>query len=199
MKSLSDARVVSALEEHQRGIFSAADLQTALADRHPASFARRVSSLTEAGVLRRFLRGWYATETFHLATLSQRVASESYVSFGNVLARDLLIGTNPQRQVMAVKLGRARTYRALGFEIVHLGIAPHLFFGFETKDGVRYANSEKAVLDVMYFHLRGQTFSFDLFSDIDFSRLEPARLRAYLERYKNPKFVSFASNVLQLP
>ncbi len=199
MKSLNDARLVTALSEEQRGVFSKADLQTAFADRHSNSFARRVRDLIQAGVLRRFLRGWYVAEAFDLATLSQRLATDSYISFGNVLAGALLIGTRPERQVMAVKIGRTRIYRALGFEILHLTIAEHLSFGHGALDGVQFADGEKAVLDVLYFHLRGQRFFFDPFSDIDFSRLDPKRLREYLVHYRNPKFISFASNLLQLP
>lgn len=198
MRSIDDARLVIALAEEQRGVFSTGDLRATLEDRHPASFARRVRGLVQAGVLRRFLRGWYVAETFDLPTLSQRLAPDSYVSFGNVLARSLLIGTRPERQVMAAKVGRARTYQAFGYQIVHLGLARHLYFGYEVQGGVEFADSEKAVLDVLYFHMRGQTFLFDPFSDIDFTGLDSAQLRRYLSRYKNPKFVSFAFNVLEL-
>jgi len=58
-------------------VFSKADLQTAFAERHPAAFVRRVNALVENGVLRRFSRGWYVTDGFDLATLSQRLALES--------------------------------------------------------------------------------------------------------------------------
>jgi hypothetical protein len=198
MKSIDDARILSSLAEQQRGVFSTADLRSVLADRHPASFARRVRALVHAGVLRRYVRGWYVTDRFDLLTLSQRLAPDSYISFGNLLARNLLIGADPQRQVMAAKPGRGRTYRALGFEVVHLGIAPHLAFGYHIQEGVRFADSEKAMLDVLYFHLRGRRFFFDPFSDVDVSRLDPDRLRRYLARYRNPKFVAFATNVLDL-
>jgi hypothetical protein len=198
MKVVEDIRRLGGLAKQQQGVFSSADLRAILADRHPAAFARRVDRLMEARALRRFLRGWYVAEDFDLATLSQRLAPESYVSFANVLARELLIGPRPERQVMAVRVGRARRYRAAGFEIVHLGISPDLFFGFGTTDGIQSADSEKAVLDVLYFHLRGQRYVFDPFSDIDFSRLDRTRLERYLSRYRNPRFVSFASKLLEL-
>lgn len=196
MKTAEDARQILALAPLQRGVFSVSDLRTALPDPHPASFTRRTAWLQRAGVLRRFLRGWYVAEEFDLPTLSQRLSPESYVSFANVLSRDLLIGPRPERQVMAVRVGRNRTYRAFGFEIVHLGIAAHLFFGYEAREGVCFAEAEKAVLDTLYFHLRGQRYVFDPFSDVDTSRLDPARLRDYLRRYRNPRFVTFARDVL---
>jgi hypothetical protein len=124
------------------------------------------------------------------------MAPESYISFTTVLAQSLLVGTSPERRVIAAKIGRTRTYAALGYEIVHVGIAPHLFFGFETRDGVKYADKEKAVLDVLYFHMRGRIFPFDLYSDIRFEELDQRKVERYLERYENPKFIAFAESIL---
>ncbi|MCY3003050.1 MAG: hypothetical protein NTV21_14705 [Planctomycetota bacterium] len=198
MNGMADTERVRGVAGAQRGVFSKADLQVLLAERHPAAFTRRVAALEEAGVLRRFSRGMYVTGEFDLATLSQRLAPGSYVSFGNALARHLVIGTRPERQLVAAKPGRAHEYSGLGFEIVHVQIAPHLDFGHAVVDGVRWADAEKATLDTLYFHLRGRRFPFDVFSDIDPARLDRARLEAYLERYRNPRFVAFARGVLGL-
>ena len=120
------------------------------------------------------------------------------MSFGTVLARELLVGTRPQRQLIAAKVGRMRIYAALGYEIVHVHIAPHLDFGHGPRDGVEFADAEKAVLDVLYFHLRGRRYPFDVYSDIDFTKLDARRLKRYLKRYRNPRFVAFAKGLLEL-
>ena len=57
-------------------------------------------------------------------------------------------------------------------------------------------DKEKAVLDVLYFHLRGRAYPFDLYSDIRFDELDRHRVREYLKRYENPKFIAFAETVL---
>lgn len=172
------------------------DLQIALGEKHRTGFNRRLKALQTNGVLRRFVRGWYVARDFELATLSQRIAPESYVSFATVLAQSLLVGTSPKNRLIAAKIGRTRKYAAFGYEIVHVGIARHLFFGFETRDGVRFADKEKAVLDVLYFHLRGRVYPFDLYSDIRFEELDRRRIQKYLKRYENPKFIAFAENAL---
>ena len=199
MKYAVDVRAIESAVGAQRGVFSKADLQTLLAEPHPAAFARRFRALEANGVLRRFSRGFYVAESFDLPTLSQRIAPHSYVSFGTVLARELLIGISPVRQVVAAKVGKSRNYAGLGYEVVHLRLAPHLAFGDAASDGVRFADAEKAVLDVLYFHLRGRRYPFDIYSDIDFDRLDRRRLEAYLARYRNPKFVVFARGLLNLP
>jgi hypothetical protein len=199
MKSVEDVLLIQDLAASQRGVFSKADLQTALSERHPSAFVRRVDALGQAGVLRRFARGWYVSDPFDLATLSQRMAPESYVSFGAVLAKKLIIGANPERRIMAVKVGKSRRYSGLGFEIEHFGLTPPLYFGYErADDGVQYATPEKAALDALYFHLRGVRYVFDIYSDLALDKLDPRRLAQYLEQYRNPKFVTFAERTLEL-
>jgi hypothetical protein len=196
VKIVEDQRLVEQHTPSQRGVWSKSDLQALLADRHPASFARRINSLIKQGTLRRFVRGHYVSREFDLATLSQRLGPDSYVSFATVLAEQLVIGPRPLRQILACRTGATRTYRALGFEIVHLHIAGHLDFGHSNRNGVQVADAEKATLDSLYFHQRGRSYPFDIYTDLDVSKLDRARIRRYLARYRNPKFVAFAKEVL---
>lgn len=199
MKSSTDVLAIQEAAEAQRGVFSKADVQTLLGEPHATAFVRRYRALEKTAVLRRFCRAFYVTESFDLPTLSQRIAPDSYVSFGTVLSRELLVGPRSSRRVVGVKVGKSRTYEGLGYQVVHLQVAPHLFFGFTATDGVRFADAEKATLDVLYFHLRGRRYPFDIYSDVDYQRLDKRRLETYLERYRNPKFIAFARDVLGLP
>lgn len=198
MNAVADAERIASVAAAQGGVFSKADLQVLLAERHPAAFTRRVRELVAAGVVRRFERGTYVRDGFDLPTLSQRLAPDSYVSFGTVLARHSVIGTRPDRQLIAARPGRAHVHRGLGFEIVHVHVAAHLDFGHVVEGGVRWADAEKATLDALYFHLRGRRYPFDVYSDLDLSQLDRAKLARYLARFRNPKFVAFARGVLDL-
>ncbi len=197
MNAVADAQLLRRLEAEQGGVFSKADLQTAFGEQHPAAFVRRVQQLLDHRVLRRFCRGWYVGETFDLSTLSQRLAPDSYISFGTILARELIIGTNPDRKIVAVKTGRPRRYACGAYVIEHVGVTEGLLFGFSDVNGVRYADAEKALLDTLYFHLRGRCYPFDIYSDISLHKLDQDRLHDYLKRYKNPKFVTFVKGLLE--
>ena len=199
MKLMSDFQLLTSFDAAQGGIYSKADLQSALAEPHPAAFGRRVQSLLKSGVLRRFCRGWYIREDFDLATLSQRLAPDSYISFGTVLARELIIGTNPVRKIMAVKTGRPRRYECDGFVIEHLSAGENLMFGFTNRQGIRFADPEKAVLDTLYYHLRGRRYSFDVYSDLSLNKLDQIRFHEYLSHYNNPRFIAFVEGLLQSP
>lgn len=198
MNRVTDEREIRRVTSAQRGVFSKADLQVLLGDRHAEGLRRRLAALERDGVLRRFSRGFYVTDDFDLPTLSQRLAPDSFVSFGTVLAQRLIIGPRPSRHVLAAKPGKSRTYSSQGDTVTHVQVAPHLCFGTSVVDGVRIADAEKAVLDTLYFHLRGRRYPFDVYSDIAYHLLDRKRLEEYLDRYRNPKFVTFASRVLEL-
>ena len=51
MKLMSDNQLLNRLDSSQGGVYAKADLQTTLAEPHPAAFGRRIRSLIEYGVL----------------------------------------------------------------------------------------------------------------------------------------------------
>lgn len=178
-------------------MFSTADLHNLFAEPHAAAFARRVRALEREGVLERFIRGFYVVPgAFDLAVLSQRIAPASYVSFGTVLAQALVIGTAPARELWAAKVGRSREYRGAGCRLVHLGLDESLLFGYELRGTTRWALAEKALLDTLYFHLRGKRYPFDVYSDLNLQAVDTQRVRQLLGRYRNPKLVTFVRGLL---
>ncbi len=198
MKSVDDVRSIERLRRAQRGVFSLQDLRTAFSEPHDAALHRRIDKLLAAGALRRFGTGFYVAETFELEVLCQRIAPDSAVSFESVLARELVIGPLPVNSVSAVRDGRGATWSAHGTSVIYHHLAPHLRFGEVTRDGVRRTDAEKAMLDVLTFHLRGRRALFDLYDDVNLKRLDKKKLAKYLDRYQNPKLVAFARDVLRL-
>ena len=196
MKSiLSISQKIQEFSAPQGGVFSLADLKSAIDPRNKASFYRILSQLSEAGIIKQFCRGVYVAQDFNLQVLSQRICPDSYISFGTVLARNLLIGSVPSLRLMAVKLGPSRIYEDTTYRIEHLGITKSLFMGYERINGVNIATPEKAFLDTLYYYQKGQKFSFDIYSDIDCDALDRGKVELYLNSYKNKKFVSFANGV----
>ncbi len=186
------AEKVRTFSPEMRGVFSLSDLRNLLEAGSRDVLYRSINDLQKAGVITRFSRSFYITGNFDPLVLSQRISPESYISFGNVLARQMFIGSFPRYRVMAAKVGPKRVYSNGQYRIEQLSLQPELNFGYETVDGVRMALPEKAVLDTLYFYRRGIHFSFDIYSDIDYERLDTARTRRFLRRYKNPVFIEFA-------
>ncbi|MFH1874298.1 MAG: hypothetical protein ABH859_03820 [Pseudomonadota bacterium] len=179
-----------------KGVFTLADLRGIYPDKHTLTFYRRIKSLEKDGILTRVLKSIYVSKSFDIDVLSQKICPNSYISFENVLAKELVIGTVPKNSVRAAKKGKKREYKFDAKKIIHLGLATHLFFGFKTRQGVNYATKEKAFLDTLYFYNKGVRFYFDIFSDINLEQLNIKLIHKYLKKYKNPKFINFVKNYL---
>ena len=189
------------LERHaaeMQGVFTVSDLRNLIAPASEVELFRCIRNLQANGVLRRFCKSIYVTENFNLEAVSCRINPESYISFGIVLSRHLLIGVIPAHTVTGVKVGRCRHYGNGMGAVIHLGINPDLMFGIEFKSGIRLADAEKAYIDTLYFYQKGHRFPFDVFGDIDCGRLDKERINKYLKHYRNPKFVRFVENCLNV-
>jgi hypothetical protein len=193
---LKMAEKIRGFSSEMRGVFALSDLRNLLQTDNRDVLYRSINDLQEAGVLSRFSRGFYVTRDFDPLVLSQRISPGSYVSFGNALARQMLVGSVPRYRVRAAKAGPKRVYSNGEYRIEHLSLKPELNIGYEIVDGIRMALPEKAVLDTLYFYRLGINFSFDVYTDIDFSRLDRSVVREFLQKYRNPVFVDFARSVL---
>ncbi len=179
-----------------QGVFSVFDIKNLLRESKPALIYKHIAQLEKQKILTRFTRGYYVTPDFSLEVLSQRVCPQSYISCGNVLAKNLVIGSIPAKTITAIKIGKNKIYKSPIGTLVYFGIAPHLFFGFETQKGISFANKEKAFLDTLYFYQRGHKFSFNIFQDINIKSLDVKTIQRYLKFYKNPKVVKFVKGMI---
>jgi len=193
---LKDVGLINKYDTMMNGVFSTGDLLRLFGQNTPVLLYRRIRILEEAGILTRFSRGFYVTANFSSEVLCGRINPESYISLGTILAKALLIGSQPVKAVYAVKTGRNREYRGAGLTLVYMGISQKLFFGYTVENGIRFARAEKALLDTLFFHLLGYSFSFNIYEDVDITRLDRNLILKWLKQYRNPRFISFVKGYL---
>jgi len=194
--ALQDYKLLQKWSVQMGGVYSTSDLNNLFDEGRPVALNRHIRRLEDNGVLKRFVRGYYVTEAFDPKILSARLNPHSYISLGTVLAEALVIGSVPARTLYAVKTGRNKLYKSNELSLQFVGISPRLFFGFANKAGVNIALPEKAFLDTLYFYQKGRKYSFNIFTDIDMSRLDRKKIMNYLKQYRNPKFVAFVKGYL---
>ena len=192
---------IEALATPQRGIFTIHGLKNLFQVSDVSSLNQKLKPYRKANILLRFSRGYYVTKNCDLEALSQRICPNSAISFGNVLAKELLIGAVPKKTVYATKAGKSRTYSSQPGHIVHLGFTGSqagrlVSLGSHWEGGICYADKEKAFLDTLYFYQWGRKFSFNIYSDIHTSLLDKRKIKRYLRHYQNPKFQKFVLGVL---
>ena len=186
----TDANKIARWSDNLNGVFTMSDLKVLFGERTEAALYKKLTGFVNEGLLVKVLRGVYATPDTSLEVISNRINSDSYISTGTVLAQNTIIGSIPGRKVQAVKIGRPKVYEFKMGTIEHLSITSGLFFGFDLINGIKYANPEKAFLDVCYYYYKGKRFSFDLDSDIDRNALDSELIEQYLKKY-DKRFITF--------
>ena len=180
------------LGESVKGVFSLMELSSVFNESSKISLHSIINRFIKAGILKRYCREIYTLENFDFGVLSAKVRQNSYISLGSALATHRLIGTESPFQVFCIVEFKAAYYKGVP-NISYYKLAKELCFGFEPNEkGVLIAEPEKAVLDTLYFYLHGKKFHFNIFSDINYNRLNKNKFFAYLEPSGNAKFKTFA-------
>jgi len=173
------------------GVLTTDDLCAFFGVVQQSSLQSRLRPFLQAGILSRVQRGLYVWREADPRALARRLSPDATLSFGNVLADALLIGTVPSRQFRFTASARDLALDAPQWTVGLHRLAEHLQFGWHLDaDGYRVADAEKAVLDCLYYHQKGLSLSFDVETDIDRGGLDRKRFLAYVERYPNPRFQS---------
>ena len=180
------------------GIFSYADLFSLIGASSPLQNKRVIKRLIKEKIIFKIKRGFYTTKNPDLWILACRMKKEAVISMDSVLAKNGLIGTIPEQSVSAVIPGGRREIIETPFgSIRYFSIKKELLFGFlPFPQGIRAADNEKAYLDLLYFYTKGARFVIDPLQEVNLRKLDRQKIKLYLKRYKNPKFVRFVKGGL---
>ncbi|MFQ5899792.1 MAG: hypothetical protein ACE5JN_16310 [Candidatus Methylomirabilia bacterium] len=172
-----DLLLVRRLLDLDKPHFGVADLEKVLGQRRPSLYVA-LHRLVAYGVLVRLSRGVYqvALKQPDLARIANALVYPSYLSFESALSRYGILSQVPYALSFATPRRSRRL--TLGDTLVEYHqLKGPLFFGYTLANGLNLAEPEKALLDQLYLIARGGA-SLTL-QDLDLSRLDRTRLRAY--------------------
>lgn len=195
----NDAAIYSLakLSTQNLGVFSLSDIRKIFDIHSPATLYRKVNSLVENGIIKKVTKGYYADQNATLSRVAMRIFPDGYVSLGYALAKHGLVGSFPKNKINILTSRVRSKVIDTDFGKIKMSVQEeNLHFDFSNQDGLRIASPEKAFIDTLYFYLRGERYQFDVYSEINRSMLDRSRVKKILEKYKNPKFISFVEGVL---
>lgn len=157
---------------------------------------QRVAQMSKAGWLLRLKRGLYLVitdiSTLGFADISplviaQALNNNSYVSFESALQHHGLFDQLLAR-VGSVTTGTTKTYKVLHTTYTFSKVQPAYYFGFVTQQiqghTVAIAESEKAILDILYYRSSAYAISLVLEKLETYQEdIEFGKLKAYSRRY----------------
>jgi len=134
------------------------------------------------GVIERVTQGIYIPMggNVSLENIAAQLYIPNYLSFESALARYGILNLIPYTLTFATTR-KTKNYTLQNKEIEFRQISPKLFFGFVMKNGIYIASPEKALLDEVYFVVRGKA-TFDL-DELDIKKLSRKILKDYSQRF----------------
>jgi len=134
------------------------------------------------GIIERVAQGIYIPmgSNISLENVASQLYIPNYLSFESALAKYGVLNLIPYTLTFATTR-KSRKYTLRKQAIEFRQIASELFFGYETKNGIWIASPEKALLDEVYFMVRGKaTLDFD---ELDIKKLSIKILKNYSKRF----------------
>jgi predicted transcriptional regulator of viral defense system len=134
------------------------------------------------GVIERVTQGIYIPMggNVSLENIAAQLYIPNYLSFESALARYGILNLIPYTLTFATTR-KTKNYTLQNKEIEFRQISPKLFFGFVMKNGIYIASPEKALLDEVYFAVRGKA-TLDL-DELNIKKLSRKILKDYSQRF----------------
>src|SRR4030043_1011398 len=122
------------------------------------------------GIIERVAQGIYLPmgSVISVENVASQLYIPNYLSFESALAKHGILNLIPYTLTFA-STRKTKNYTLQNKEIEFRQISPKLFFGFEMKNGIYIASPEKALLDEVYFVVRGKA-TLDL-DELDIKKL----------------------------
>jgi hypothetical protein len=182
----------------QRGIFSSKDLRSIISPTSNVDFYRQIKKLVKEKLIFKFCQGIYVSSNFSRPHLIMAINSQATLSLEYALAFYNMIGTYSDAVIRPLVKEVKRPIKTNDLTLEFKKLNEDLFFGNVIEDGVRVATKEKALLDTLYFYQKGTKYYFDIYSDIDISEIDHEKINEYLTNYRNPKFIAFVKEYLNV-
>lgn len=196
METYSTTEVIRILKQKQISIFSLADFSRLFNIANQQTLYKKIQRLKEKGVIQKLIKGKYR---FLLAsaddfTLANFLYQPSYISLESALSFYGIITGFPY-QITSLTIKKTRTINIDNKEFQYSQIADHLFWGYEKQEDFLLADKEKALLDYVYFSLKGLR-NLD-WGEIDISGIDKSKMAIYLKKVNNRKMAEvFAKKII---
>ena len=156
MESLSTTDVIKLLQRQPTPLFSLSDFERILGIENRRTLYKKIQRLEDKKIIQRLIKGKYRflLSTVDDFTMANFLYQPSYVSLETALSFYGIITGFPY-QITSITTQKARSFDIDSKEFKFSRISPALFWGWEKKEDFLIAEKEKALLDYLYFGLKG--------------------------------------------
>lgn len=195
METYSATDIIRLLKDRQISLFSLTDFGRIFNIDNRQTLYKRIQRLEEKKIVQKLIKGKYRfllnpADDFLIANF---LYQPSYVSLESALSFYGII-TGFSYQITSISLKKTRSLLVGGKEFYFSQIANPSFWGYEKKEDFLIAEPEKALLDYIYFGLKGlRNLNFD---EMETAKIDKQKLAIYTKRFHNIRVMEFVQKTI---
>lgn len=182
METMPKTVIIKTLQDSQLTVFTISDFGRLFGINNQQTLYKKIQRLEKDKIIQKLVKGKYRFlfKTIDDFTIANFLYSPSYISLESALSFYGIIAGFPY-QITAVTTKKTRVFFIDNKEFQYSQINHSLFWGYGKKEDFLIADKEKALLDYIYFGLKGlRNLSFDEF---DLGEIDKRKLAIYARRF----------------
>lgn len=193
METYSTTDIIRFLKEKQITLFSLADFERLFNISNQNTLYKKIQRLEKEKLIQKLVKGKYLfflnqADDFSIANY---IYQPSYVSLESALSFYSII-TGFTYKISSISTKKSRTFDINKKEFQYSQIKQNLYWGYEKKADFLIAEPEKALLDYIYFSLKGLR-NLD-WEEIDLTEINKQKLITYAKRFNHYRLLSIVKN-----
>jgi predicted transcriptional regulator of viral defense system len=195
METYDLAQTIKTLKEKGVVLFSLRDFSRLFGIKNQNTLYKKIQRLEKKGIIEKLIKGRYhfllsKVDDF---TLANFLYQPSYISFETALSFYGIITGFPYK-INSATTKKPKFYLIAGKEFRYSKIKKSLFWGYEKKGSFLIAEKEKALLDYLYFYLKGLR-SFDRL-EFELQEIDRKKLAKYAQYFADERLSAIVKQKL---
>lgn len=189
METYSTTDIIKILKEKQITLFSLGDFDRLFNVNNKNTLYKKIQRLEEKKLIQKLVKGKYLffLNRVNDFSIANYLYQPSYISLESALSFYGII-TGFSYKILSISTKKSRSFTINQKEYQYSQIIQNLYWGYEKKEDFLIADPEKALLDYIYFSLKGLR-SLD-WEEFDLTAINKQKLIMYAKRFRNNKLLS---------
>jgi len=195
METYSTTGVIKLLQAKGLSLLTLNDFSKLFNIDNRQTLYKKIARLEKAQIIQKLIKGKYLFlfQPANDYVLANFLYQPSYISLESALSFHGIITGFPYR-ITSVSIKPTKSIEVGKKEFVYSQIEKGLFWGYEKQDDFLLADKEKALLDYIYFGIKGlRNLSFD---EMDFSEINKDKLASYVKKINNKQVTKVIKSIL---
>lgn len=196
MQAYSTSDIILTLKKRNISLFTLSDFSRLFNLKNAHTIFKKIQRLEDKKIIHKIINGKYLFSLSNVDdfTIANFIVKPSYISLDSALS---FYGILPQfpYQITSITIKSTKIFIYEKKEYYYSHIDCSLFWGYQKEEYFLIAEKEKALLDYIYFSLKGLRNALDT-EEIDMSQFDKQKIKRYAKKWNNKQMLDILKKII---